>query len=345
MTLPEISNNGSCNYEPSGGIFFNAGVGPSPVVAAIDCETHGDPAYAVAAAAGLPPPQPTPEVPASSAATAPTNFSYIILNDKTEPKYNIYLDWTDPSASVQGVQIYRADLPYLIYERGPPSNPTTTAGWFLIEDITDSNGVIISKKNPIVTDLLWDTTYVYYIRTSYFNITSLSSPFSEWVKLEIYEENLILARVNDRCPTITLQTLQDKLSQNQFKVTKAKRYSRIVKSGSRGVVCETWRPQGWNSGEFPRYLYPITSEGDIKSEEEEIANKGNPKCGTIYCKDATPLNISSYTGNLLFGTAISIVENTKKYDTVNTPFNSGIEDIKRCGDNDTRKIGANLKIN
>lgn len=345
MTLPEINNNGSCNLEPSGGIYFTAGTGPSPVVAAIDCETHGDPAYAAAAAAGLPPPQPTPEVPPTSGATAPTNFSYIMLNDKTDPKFNIYLNWTDPSASVQGVQIYRADLPNLIYERGPPSGPTTTAGWFLIEDITNSSGVVILKKNPIVTDLLWDITYVYYIRTSFFNIKSLSSPFSEWVKLEINEENLILARINDRCPSTTLQTLQNELSPNIFKVPKALRYSRIVKGGQRGVICETWRPQGWNSGEFPRYLYPVTSEGDIKREEEEIANEGNPKCGAIYCKDVTPLNISSYTGNLIFGSAIERVNNTKKYDTVNTPFNSGIEDINRCGDIDTRKIGSNLKIN
>lgn len=337
MTLPEISNNGSCTYEPSGSIYFIPGTGPSPISGASDCETHGDPAYAV----GLTPPQPIPDVPASDA-TPPTNFSYIVLNEKTEPKFDIYLTWTDPSSSVQGVEIYREDLSNLKYQRGPPSSPTTTAGWLLVENITDSSGNILTPKNPIVTDLLWETTYVYYIRTIFLNVKSINSPFSEWVELEVNEENLILARVNDRCPIIPLQTLQNKLSQNMFQVPKTIRYSRIVKGGERSVICETWRPQGWNSGEFPRYLYPVTSEGDIKREEEEIANKGNTRCGPFYCKDLPPADISPYTGNLLFGSAIQIVENAKKYDTVNTPFSSA--EVNPCGDN-TRKTGSNLKIN
>ena len=344
MSLPEISDNGSCTYEPSGGIYSTPGVGPAPIPSAIDCVTHGDPAYVAALAAGLPPPQPTPAAPLVSAATPPTNFSYTVLNPPSDPKFNIYLTWTDPSSSVQGVEIYRADLPFLIYSRGPPSDPTTTAGWFLVEDIIDSSGVIIIKKNPIVTDLLWDTTYVYYIRTSFFNIQSLKTPFSEWVKLELNEVNLTLERANDRCPITPLQTLQNKLSPNQHQVPKVIRYSRIAKGGGRGVICETWRPQGWNSGEFPRTLYPITNQTDIEIQKEIEENKGNPKCGPLYCKDLPAVDISPYSGNLLFGSAIQIVENTKKHDTVNTPFSTG-EEVNRCGDNDTRKTGSKLKIN
>ena len=51
-------------------------------------------------------------------ASPPTNLTYTFLNNqnfKDEEKYAIDIYCTDPSASVQGIEIYRVDLPSLIF--------------------------------------------------------------------------------------------------------------------------------------------------------------------------------------------------------------------------------------
>ena len=352
MSLPSISDT-SCVTEPKDGIYFIPVNPPSPIPSAIDCLTTGNPLYPPptgpgGSGSGSSWPQPSVDPNLAQGPSPPTNFAYQLLNNKLDPTYNIYLTWTDPSSSVQMVEIYRSDLPHLVYFRGPPSGPTTTDGWLVVKDILDNSGNILQKKSPIVTDLLWDTTYVFNIRTIFFNVESLASPYSAWVQLIVYIENLEKDRINDRCPTISLETLQNNLSTNRFIVPKAYRYSRIVKGGSRQAICDTWRPKGWSNGTFPSSLYPITLKTDIEIAQYKEDNKGVPTCGPVYCNELPPVDISPYTSGLLFGSGIEIVANTKKYDTVNTPYYNTATTtatVINYGCNDTRKIGSKLKIN
>ena len=128
-------------------------------------------------------------------------------------------------------------------------------------------------------------------------------------------------------------------SQNFSEIPKKTRFSKIVKGGSRNVVCQTWRPQGWNDGKFLREDYPITFAVEDQKRQKQIENAGNPLCGGEPCSGNITTNItkiSPYTGNLIFGTA-----------AVN--FREGVNNLESiqvypCGKS-LRRIGGKLPIN
>ena len=77
-----------------------------------------------------------------------------------EEQFSIYINWTDPSSSVQGIEIKRTDMEQT-FVKAPPSSPTTTKGWFIVDS---SGGAFL---NPIVNKLQWGTQYTFQLRTSY----------------------------------------------------------------------------------------------------------------------------------------------------------------------------------
>ena len=267
----------------------------------------------------------------------PSNLSYTIvhlpnvIDPKFEQTFSININWQDSRASVQGIEINRVDAPDIIFKRSFPSTPTTTEGWF---ETNPDNGIL----NPIVTNLNWTQKYVYQLRTNYQFVGS-NPTFSEWVYLEVFERNENLRRRNDKCDIETLESMQVRLSQNFSEIPKKTRFSKIVKGGSRNVVCQTWRPQGWNDGKFLREDYPITFAVEDQKRQKQIENAGNPLCGGEPCSGNITTNItkiSPYTGNLIFGTA-----------AVN--FREGVNNLESiqvypCGKS-LRRTGGKLPIN
>ena len=129
------------------------------------------------------------------------------------------------------------------FVKTPPSSPTTNDWWFIIDS---SGGAFL---NPIVNNLQWGTEYTFQLRTSYQFVGS-GSILSEWVYLKVFHRNEELRRKNDKCDIETLESLEVRLSQNFAEIPKAYQYSKIIRGGSRQVICRTWRPQGWNNGSF-----------------------------------------------------------------------------------------------
>ena len=83
-----------------------------------------------------------------------------------------------------------------IFKSGPPA-PNTTLGWL--------------NENIILTNLKWDFNYTFKIRTFNFNSFNI---YSDWVELNVFEENLSLKRRGDQCAVTPLKTLENSFEQN-----------------------------------------------------------------------------------------------------------------------------------
>jgi len=259
-------------------------------------------------------------------ASPPTNLTYTFadnLDFSQKENYSINIYWTDPSASIQGIQIYRTDFPSLIFFKAAPSIPTTTNNWL------DTSG---STLNPIVNLLEWSKYYYYNLRTVY-QFAGTSNIYSDWVQLYVFQINDELRRINDKCAIETLKSLESRLTQNFNELPKAYQYSKIVRGGARKVICQTWRPQGWNDGSFPKEDYPITLQ------TEEAAKNAAAATGDVVADDQNSIisetaAISKYTGNLIFGTAA-------------LNFKEGVQttslQVYPCGQ--LRRTGSKLPIN
>ena len=277
-------------------------------------------------------------------ASPPSNPKYTIihhpdiLNPFDEQQFSIYITWTDPSSSVQGIEIQgrhagderQGEL--LSFVKAPPSG-TTTEGWF----ITDSSGEAF--LNPIVNNLQWGEEYTFQLRTNYQFVGS-GSIFSEWVYLNVFQRNEQLRRKNDKCDIETLEAKEVRLSQNFAAIPKAYRYSKIVRGGSRQVVCKTWRPQGWNSGAFSAEDYPITIGVEEERAQKAKENAGKALCGGKPCipgdTGTASTKISSYTGGLIFGTAaLNFQEGVNNQESLQ---------VYPCGKG-LRRTGGKLPIN
>ena len=272
-------------------------------------------------------------------ASPPSNPSYEVVhnpgieNPMDQEDFSIYIYWVDPSASVQGIEIGRMDLPTLTFTNpAPPSTTQTTLGWFITDP---AQGVL----TPIVNNLQWGVDYLFRLRTNYQFVGS-GSVFSEWIYLKVFQRNEDLRRKNDKCEIETLEAMEVRLSQNFAEIPKAYRYSKIVKGGSRQVVCKTWRPQGWKNGSFSREDYPITMKVEDKLLADISNNAGKALCGGNPCisgdTGTETTKISSYTGGLIFGTAA-------------LNFQEGINNqaslqVYPCGKG-LRRIGGKLPIN
>ena len=252
----------------------------------------------------------------------PTNLNYTFLNDEDfrfKEKYAIEIYWTDPSASIQDIEIYRSDIPSLVISKQAPTTSTTTKNWLNIS---------------IFMNLEWSTNYYYNLRTIY-QFSGTSKTYSDWVQLSVFKVNDELRRKNDKCAIETLKSLEVRLNQNLNEIPKSFQYSKIIKS--RKNICQTWRPQGWNDGSFPKEDYPITlaeeekteAEAEAEAEAEEFFD--NSICGTCSSNNAI---ISKYTGKLIFGTAA--VEFKEGFKTTN---------LKQYPCGKLRKIGGKLPIN
>ena len=268
----------------------------------------------------------------------PSNIHYTIIHNdhiddpKLEETFSIDIHWKEPSSSVQGIEIFRTDNPKLIFIQDAPA-PTTTTGWFI------SDGNPENPQNPITTNLQWGSSYTFALRTNYQFVGS-GSIFSEWVYLDVFERNDVLRRKNDKCAIETLESLEVRLSQNFAEIPKAYRYSKIVRGGSRQVVCKTWRPQGWNDGKFLREDYPITVAVEAKAAQKAAENAGKALCGGEPCipgdTGTESTKISSYTGNLIFGTAaINFREGVNNQESLQ---------VYPCG-KAMRRTGGKLPIN
>jgi hypothetical protein len=241
---------------------------------------------------------------ATSATNPPSNITYTIIhnegiaNPKLENNFSIDIHWVDHSASVQSIEILRADLPEIKFIKQAPA-PTTTKGWFFTDPTDDF-------LNPIVTKLNWGQNYVFLLRTSY-QFVGASKIFSEWVNLSIFERNDAQRRKNDKCAIETLESMEVRLSQNFSEIPKSYRYSKIIKGGSRKVICKTWRPQGWKNGSFLKEDYPITMTIEEETAQNKEQNAGKALCGGEPCipgdTGSELTKISPYTGGLIFGTA------------------------------------------
>lgn len=240
----------------------------------------------------------------SDSASPPISTSYTVVTDISgisdpflQPQFSIYIYWEDPSSSEQGIEIQREDLQFS-FKKSAPSG-TTTKGWF----VTDP---ALGSLNPIVNNLDWGKDYRFKLRTSY-QFVGDGSIFSEWVYLSVFQRNEEIRRKNDKCAVETLEAMEVRLSQNFAAIPKAYRYSKIVKGGSRQVVCQTWRPQGWKSGAFLKEDYPITVKVEEERMEKAKQNAGRALCGGEPCipgdTGTESTKISSYTGGLIFGTA------------------------------------------
>ena len=233
-------------------------------------------------------------------ASPPTNPTYTFadnLDFSQEENYSINIYWTDPSASIQGIQIYRTDFPSLIFFKAAPSIPTTTNNWL------NTSG---STLNPIVNFLEWSKYYYYNLRTVY-QFAGTSNIYSDWVQLSVFQINEELRRLNDKCAIETLKSLEVRLGQNFNELPKAYQYSKIVRGGSRKVICQTWRPQGWNDESFSKEDYPITLQAEEEAKAKAKELMGVAICGGEPCtgelSSSGSAAISKYTGNLIFGTA------------------------------------------
>ena len=274
---------------------------------------------------------------ATSGASPPSNPKYTIVhnsgvvNPMFEEQFSIYINWIDPSSSIQGIEIKRKDKELLFIKAAPSG--TTTEGWL----ITDEAGG--SFLNPIVNNLEWGTEYIFQLRTSY-QFVGAGSIFSEWVSLNVFERNQELRRRNDKCAVETLESMEVRLSQNFAEIPKAYRYSKIVKGGSRQVVCKTWRPQGWRSGAFLKEDYPVTAKNEEEIAQKAIENAGRALCGGKPCISGDTgselTKISSYTGGLIFGTAaLNFQEGVNNQQSLQ---------VYPCG-KAMRRIGGKLPIN
>jgi len=255
------------------------------------------------------------------------------------PEYSVDIAWEDPSAAVQGIQLMRTDIPNLIESQFPkfppqntPSYQLTTVGWLLAENKLDASGNILLNKNKIISNLIWEYTYTFGLRTVFFGASS-GSFFSEWQYVQIYNENLVQRRKDDKCKIIPIETLENRLEPNLSGVPKAYRYSRIVNGGGRQVICQTWRPKGWKNGYFDREAYPILHAQDLANEEAENTNPGKAICSGAPCSQITfiaeNIIISPYTGKAVFKSDLD-VENLQ---------------IIPCSNKISRRIGSKLPIN
>jgi len=260
------------------------------------------------------------------------NFTFVHPNPFEQDNFSIYIHWTDPSSSVQGIEIKRVDMEQT-FVKAPPSSPTTTDGWFIIDS---SGGAFL---NPIVNNLQWGTEYTFQLRTSYQFVGS-GSILSEWVYLKVFHRNEELRRKNDKCDIETLESLEVRLSQNFAEIPKAYQYSKIIRGGSRQVICRTWRPQGWNNGSFSKEDYPITMTVEEEQAEKAKQNAGQPLCGGEPCisgdTGTESTKISSYTGGLIFGTAaLNFKEGVNNQESLQ---------VYPCGKG-LRRTGGKLPIN
>jgi len=248
----------------------------------------------------------------------PDNISYYLMAhvQPFDNNYSIHINWQ--IEDFLGIELLRADIPDLVYTIGPPS-VSTTHGWL------DTNNIILSNLN-------WDISYIFKLRT--FN-TKTCILYSDYKEIIVTEENIALRRKADKCTIIPLKTLENSLATNLSEVPKTYRYSRIVQGGSKQVICQNWRPQGCTAAATSAAIA-------AQSHKITVPSAAVATCAITAIEQPHPSTQEGWLERIQ--QAAGLVSSSQQYNTLNvSPFTGKLIINEENGDDGAKIANAACK--